>query len=189
MASNDQHTLLKTKSFSKQLGNDIYVYVRSLEERDAVVIRNLMAAKYHTFGIKGIHRIKQLYYNIIVLLKANEAKVLSELKYSNKLLQYFDELEGNDFQASEAIISSRKKQSVSLEEDLRVDFYTYEHGYSTIGLLNIREGKRATPKSGVQLFIAQAIKLLDYLNSVYSFSQFPSKQTLVDINLEDDHFF
>ena len=151
--------LLLTKPNSYSLSKLKLVHSRDNVNCDTLIVRDTWnKARLNKFGVKGIANIQNIYYGMLALLHEHRDDILPKLKYdADELVILLESLTEKDIAN---IDNWSKVEKNNVENKFQVNYI--DGKVQRIELLQIKEDE--TMVNGVRLFIAEAIKLIQYIN-------------------------
>ena len=161
----EKRYLLLKKPNSYSLSKYKLVHSREQDIVDTLIVRNTWSkANLNKFSVKGIVLIQNIFYGMLTLLCEHEDEILSTLKYddTNELVVLLESLNEKD------ILNMQKWSDVEKHNPENKFQVNYIDGLAQhIELLQADDD--GTIVNGVQLFIGETLKLIQYIVNRYDF--------------------
>ena len=177
--------ILKGETNAKCLSKSKVVYNRRGDEDDTLVFRELYpSATFDRFGVKGIEKLKWIFYFLLGIISEQQEKIKKDEDRS-RLDVLFSGLNQED--RDEMNKALREKDQFISTIKIRL---TNMETYPQVKLMQCDDQGRVT--NGIYLFVNEAVRAIRHMNTIFKFSESPSLLPLETVPIEkcqSDDFF
>ena len=177
--------ILKGETNAKCLSKSKVVYNRRGDEDDTLVFRELYpSATFDRFGVKGIEKLKWIFYFLLGIISEQQEKIKKDEDRS-RLDVLFSGLNQED--RDEMKKAMREKDQFISTIKIRL---TNMDTYPQVKLTQCDDQGRVT--NGIYLFVNEAVRAIRHMNTIFKFSESPSLLPLETVPIEkcqSDDFF
>ena len=161
----DKTSILENEANARSLAKNKLTYSRRGEEDDTLIIRDLYTyARFDHFGVKGIDQLEQIFHVILGMLSENRTTLLKRMRFGGDALrELLDGLSDEDQDGMRAALNDFKKVA-----SIKIELKKLET-CPQLELLQYNEDKSL--ENGIYLYVAEVVKLLKHMNSVFAFSK------------------
>ena len=179
----EMEDILKGEANAKCLSKSKVCYNRRGDEDDTLVFRELYPdAKYDRFGVKGIEKLKWMFYFLLGIMSEQQEKIKNDEDRS-LLDVLFSRLDQED---RDEMKKALKDQFISTIKIRLTNMYTYPQ----VKLMQCNDQGLVT--NGIYLFVNEAVRAIRHMNTIFKFSESPSLLPLETVPIEKcntDDFF
>ena len=174
--------ILKGETNAKCLSKSKVVYNRRGDEDDTLVFRELYpSATFDRFGVKGIEKLKWIFYFLLGIISEQQEKIKKDEDRS-RLDVLFSGLNQED--RDEMKKALREKDQFISTIKIRL---TNMETYPQVKLTQCDDQGRVT--NGIYLFVNEAVRAIRHMNTIFKFSESPSLETVPIEKCQSDDFF
>ena len=177
--------ILKGETNAKCLSKSKVVYNRRCDEDDTLVFRELYpSAKFDRFGVKGIEKLKWIFYFLLGIISEQQEKIKKDEDRS-RLDALFSGLNQEDRDEMKKALREKDK-FISIIKIRLTNMDTYPQ----VKLMQCDDQGRVT--NGIYLFVNEAVRAIRHMNTIFKFSESPSLLPLETVPIEkcqSDDFF
>ena len=177
--------ILKGEANAKCLSKSKVCYNRRGDEDDTLVFRELYPdAKYDRFGVKGIEKLKWIFYFLLGIISEQQEKIKKDEDRS-RLDALFSGLNQEDRDEMNKALWDKDK-FISIIKIRLTNMDTYPQ----VKLMQCDDQGRVT--NGIYLFVNEAVRAIRHMNTIFKFSESPSLLPLETVPIEKcktDDFF
>ena len=161
----EKASILENEANARSLAKNKVTYSRRGEEDDTLIIRDLYTyARFDHFGVKGIDQLEQIFHVILGMLSENRTTLLTRMRFGGDALrELLDGLSDEDQDGMRAALNDFKKVA-----SIKIELKKLET-CPQLELLQYNEDKSL--ENGIYLYVAEVVKLLKHMNSVFAFSK------------------
>ena len=178
--------ILKGETNAKCLSKSKVVYNRRGDEDDTLVFRELYpSATFDRFGVKGIEKLKWIFYFLLGIISEQQEKIKKDEDRS-RLDALFSGLNQEDRDEMKKAMRE-KDQFIPSTARIRL---TNMDTYPQVKLMQCNDQGRVT--NGIYLFVNEAVRAIRHMNTIFKFSESPSLLPLETVPIEkcqSDDFF
>ena len=178
--------ILKGETNAKCLSKSKVVYNRRGDEDDTLVFRELYpSATFDRFGVKGIEKLKWIFYFLLGIISEQQEKIKKDEDRS-RLDVLFSGLNQEDRDEMKKAMRE-KDQFIPSTARIRL---TNMDTYPQVKLMQCDDQGRVT--NGIYLFVNEAVRAIRHMNTIFKFSESPSLLPLETVPIEkcqSDDFF
>ena len=178
--------ILKGETNAKCLSKSKVVYNRRGDEDDTLVFRELYpSATFDRFGVKGIEKLKWIFYFLLGIISEQQEKIKKDEDRS-LLDTLFSGLNQEDRDEMKKAMRE-KDQFIPSTARIRL---TNMDTYPQVKLMQCDDQGRVT--NGIYLFVNEAVRAIRHMNTIFKFSESPSLLPLETVPIEkcqSDDFF
>ena len=175
--------ILKGETNAKCLSKSKVVYNRRGDEEDTLVFRELYpSAKFDRFGVKGIDKLKWIFYFVLGIMSKHQEKIKDDEDRS-RLDTLFSRLNQQD---RDEMKKALKDQFISTIKIRLTNMDTYPQ----VKLMQCNDQGSVT--NGIYLFVNEAVRAIRHMNTIFKFSESPSLMPVETVPIEkcnSDDFF
>ena len=177
--------ILKGETNAKCLSKSKVVYNRRGDEDDTLVFRELYpSAKFDRFGVKGIEKLKWIFYFLLGIMSEQQEKIAKKKDEDRSGLDaLFSRLKQED---RDEMKKALKDQFISTIKIRLTNMDTYPQ----VKLMQCNDQGSVT--NGIYLFVNEAVRAIRHMNTIFKFSESPSLLPLELVPIEkcqSDDFF
>ena len=177
--------ILKGETNAKCLSKSKVVYNRRGDEDDTLVFRELYpSATFDRFGVKGIEKLKWIFYFLLGIISEQQEKIKKDEDRS-RLDALFSGLNQEDRDEMKKALREKDK-FISIIKIRLTNMDTYPQ----VKLMQCDDQGRVT--NGIYLFVNEAVRAIRHMNTIFKFSESPSLLPLQTVPIEkcqSDDFF
>ena len=177
--------ILKGETNAKCLSKSKVVYNRRGDEDDTLVFRELYpSATFDRFGVKGIEKLKWIFYFLLGIISEQQEKIKKDEDRS-RLDALFSGLNQEDRDEMKKALREKDK-FISIIKIRLTNMDTYPQ----VKLMQCDDQGRVT--NGIYLFVNEAVRAIRHMNTIFKFSESPSLLPLETVPIEKcktDDFF
>ena len=174
--------ILKGETNAKCLSKSKVVYNRRGDEDDTLVFRELYpSATFDRFGVKGIEKLKWIFYFLLGIISEQQEKIKKDEDRS-RLDVLFSGLNQED--RDEMNKALREKDQFISTIKIRL---TNMDTYPQVKLMQCDDQGRVT--NGIYLFVNEAVRAIRHMNTIFKWSESPSLETVPIEKCKTDDFF
>ena len=177
--------ILKGETNAKCLSKSKVVYNRRGDEDDTLVFRELYpSATFDRFGVKGIEKLKWIFYFLLGIISEQQEKIKKDEDRS-RLDALFSGLNQEDRDEMKKALRE-KDQFISIIKIRLTNMDTYPQ----VKLMQCDDQGRVT--NGIYLFVNEAVRAIRHMNTIFKWSESPSLLPLETVPIEKcktDDFF
>ena len=177
--------ILKGETNAKCLSKNKVCYNRRGDEDDTLVFRELYpSATFDRFGVKGIEKLKWIFYFLLGIISEQQEKIKKDEDRS-RLDVLFSGLNQED--RDEMNKALREKDQFISTIKIRL---TNMDTYPQVKLMQCDDQGRVT--NGIYLFVNEAVRAIRHMNTIFKFSESLSLLPLATVPIEKcktDDFF
>ena len=177
--------ILKGETNAKCLSKSKVVYNRRGDEDDTLVFRELYpSATFDRFGVKGIEKLKWIFYFLLGIISEQQEKIKKDEDRS-RLDALFSGLNQEDRDEMKKALREKDK-FISIIKIRLTNMDTYPQ----VKLMQCDDQGRVT--NGIYLFVNEAVRAIRHMNTIFKFSESPSLLPLETVPIEkcqSDDFF
>ena len=175
--------ILKGETNAKCLSKSKVVYNRRGDEDDTLVFRELYpSATFDRFGVKGIEKLKWIFYFLLGIISEQQEKIKKDEDRS-RLDVLFSGLNQEDRDEMKKAMRE-KDQFIPSTARIRL---TNMDTYPQVKLMQCDDQGRVT--NGIYLFVNEAVRAIRHMNTIFKFSESPSLETVPIEKCQSDDFF
>ena len=171
---------------AKCLSKSKVVYNRRGDEDDTLVFRELYpSATFDRFGVKGIEKLKWIFYFLLGIISEQQEKIKKDEDRS-RLDVLFSGLNQEDRDEMKKAMRE-KDQFIPSTARIRL---TNMDTYPQVKLMQCNDQGRVT--NGIYLFVNEVVRAIRHMNTIFKFSESPSLLPLETVPIEkcqSDDFF
>ena len=177
--------ILKGETNAKCLSKSKVCYNRRGDEDDTLVFRELYpSATFDRFGVKGIEKLKWIFYFLLGIISEQQEKIKKDEDRS-RLDALFSGLNQEDRDEMKKALREKDK-FISIIKIRLTNMDTYPQ----VKLMQCDDQGRVT--NGIYLFVNEAVRAIRHMNTIFKFSESPSLLPLETVPIEkcqSDDFF
>ena len=175
--------ILKGETNAKCLSKSKVVYNRRGDEDDTLVFRELYpSATFDRFGVKGIEKLKWIFYFLLGIISEQQEKIKKDEDRS-LLDTLFSGLNQEDRDEMKKAMRE-KDQFIPSTARIRL---TNMDTYPQVKLMQCNDQGLVT--NGIYLFVNEAVRAIRHMNTIFKFSESPSLETVPIEKCQSDDFF
>jgi len=178
--------ILKGETNAKCLSKSKVVYNRRGDEDDTLVFRELYpSAKFDRFGVKGIEKLKWIFYFLLGIISEQQEKIKKDEDRS-RLSILFSRLNQED---RDEMKKAMRERDQFIPSTVRIGL-TNMDTYPQVKLMQCNDQGLVT--NGIYLFVNEAVRAIRHMNTIFKFSESPSLLPLETVPIEKcktDDFF
>ena len=178
--------ILKGEANAKCLSKSKVCYNRRGDEDDTLVFRELYPdAKYDRFGVKGIEKLKWMFYFLLGIMSEKQEKIKDDEDRS-RLAILFSRLNQED---RDEMKKAMRERDQFIPSTVRIGL-TNMDTYPQVKLMQCNDQGLVT--NGIYLFVNEAVRAIRHMNTIFKFSESPSLLPLETVPIEkcqSDDFF
>ena len=179
----EMEDILKGEANAKCLSKSKVCYNRRGDEDDTLVFRELYPdTKFDLFGVKGIEKLKWMFYFLLGIMSEQQEKIKNDEDRS-LLDVLFSRLDQED---RDEMKKALKDQFISTIKIRLTNMDTYPQ----VKLMQCNDQGSVT--NGIYLFVNEAVRAIRHMNTIFKFSDSPSLLPLELVPIEkcqSDDFF
>jgi len=170
--------ILKGETNAKCLSKSKVVYNRRGDEDDTLVFRELYpSATFDRFGVKGIDKLKWIFYFLLGIMSEQQEKIKKDEDRS-LLDTLFSGLNQEDRDEMKKAMRE-KDQFIPSTARIRL---TNMDTYPQVKLMQCNDQGLVT--NGIYLFVIEAVRAIRHMNTIFKFSESPSLLPLETVPIE-----
>ena len=178
--------ILKGEANAKCLSKSKVVYNRRGDEEDTLFFRELYpSAKFDRFGVKGIDKLKWIFYFVLGIMSKHQEKIKDDEDRS-RLDILFSRLNQED---RDEMKKAMRERNQFIPNTVRIGL-TNMDTYPQVKLMQCNDQGLVT--NGIYLFVNEAVRAIRHMNTIFKFSESPSLLPLETVPIEkckSDDFF
>ena len=179
--------ILKGETNAKCLSKSKVVYNRRGDEEDTLVFRELYpSAKFDRFGVKGIEKLKWIFYFLLGIMSEQQDKIAKKKDADRSGLDtLFSRLKQEDRDEMKKAMREEDQFISTIKIGL-----TNLDTYPQVKLLQYNDKGKVT--NGIYLFVNEAVRAIRHMNTIFKFSESPSLMPVETVPIEKcntDDFF
>ena len=178
--------ILKGEANAKCLSKSKVCYNRRGDEDDTLVFRELYPdAKYDRFGVKGIEKLKWMFYFLLGIMSEKQERIKDDEDRS-RLDTLFIRLNQED---RDEMKKAMRERDQFIPSTVRIGL-TNMDTYPQVKLMQCNDQGLVT--NGIYLFVNEAVRAIRHMNTIFKFSESPSLLPLETVPIEKcktDDFF
>ena len=178
--------ILKGEANAKCLSKSKVCYNRRGDEDDTLVFRELYPdAKYDRFGVKGIEKLKWIFYFLLGIMSEKQEKIKDDEDRS-RLAILFSRLNQED---RDEMKKAMRERDQFIPSTVRIGL-TNMDTYPQVKLMQCNDQGLVT--NGIYLFVNEAVRAIRHMNTIFKWSESPSLLPLETVPIEKcktDDFF
>ena len=179
--------ILKGETNAKCLSKSKVVYNRRGDEDDTLVFRELYpSAKFDRFGVKGIEKLKWIFYFLLGIMSEQQDKIAKKKDADRSGLDtLFSRLKQEDRDEMKKAMREEDQFISTIKIGL-----TNLDTYPQVKLLQYNDKGKVT--NGIYLFVNEAVRAIRHMNTIFKFSESPSLMPVETVPIEKcntDDFF
>jgi len=178
--------ILKGETNAKCLSKSKVCYNRRGDEDDTLVFRELYpSAKFDRFGVKGIEKLKWIFYFLLGIISEQQEKIKKDEDRS-RLSILFSRLNQED---RDEMKKAMRERDQFIPSTVRIGL-TNMDTYPQVKLMQCNDQGLVT--NGIYLFVNEAVRAIRHMNTIFKFSESPSLLPLETVPIEKcktDDFF
>ena len=178
--------ILKGEANAKCLSKSKVCYNRRGDEDDTLVFRELYPdAKYDRFGVKGIEKLKWMFYFLLGIMSEKQENIKDDEDRS-RLAILFSRLNQED---RDEMKKAMRERDQFIPSTVRIGL-TNMDTYPQVKLMQCNDQGLVT--NGIYLFVNEAVRAIRHMNTIFKFSESPSLLPLETVPIEKcktDDFF
>ena len=178
--------ILKGEANAKCLSKSKVCYNRRGDEDDTLVFRELYPdATFDRFGVKGIEKLKWMFYFLLFIMSEKQEKIKDDEDRS-RLAILFSRLNQED---RDEMKKAMRERDQFIPSTVRIGL-TNMDTYPQVKLMQCNDQGRVT--NGIYLFVNEAVRAIRHMNTIFKFSESLSLLPLETVPIEkcqSDDFF
>ena len=182
----EMEDILKGEANAKCLSKSKVVYNRRGDEEDTLVFRELYpSAKFDRFGVKGIDKLKWIFYFLLGIMSKHQEKIMDDEDRS-RLDILFSRLNQED---RDEMKKAMRERNQFIPNTVRIGL-TNMDTYPQVKLMQCNDQGLVT--NGIYLFVNEAVRAIRHMNTIFKFSESPSLMPVETAPIEKcntDDFF
>ena len=186
----DKKAILESEANARSLAKTKVVYSRRGDAEDTLIVRDLYtgASHFDRFGVKGVDHLERLFHVILSTLSEHRTTLLKRMRFGGDALRdLLDGLSGEDRDAMRAALKCYNDNTIL--PTIKIEMENLET-YPQLKLWQYADDKIV--KNGIYLFVGEAVKLVQHMNTVFAFSKSDCLTLIEATPIEkytDDQFF
>ena len=186
--------ILKGETNAKCLSKSKVCYNRRGDEDDTLVFRELYpSATFDRFGVKGIEKLKWIFYFLLGIISEQQEKIKKDEDRS-RLDALFSRLNQEDRDEMNKALRENDQSAPGIHTEGFISIIkirlTNMDTYPQVKLMQCDDQGRVT--NGIYLFVNEAVRAIRHMNTIFKFSESPSLLPLETVPIEkcqSDDFF
>ena len=175
--------ILKGEANAKCLSKSKVCYNRRGDEDDTLVFRELYPdATFDRFGVKGIEKLKWMFYFLLFIMSEKQEKIKDDEDRS-RLAILFSRLNQED---RDEMKKAMRERDQFIPSTVRIGL-TNMDTFPQVKLMQCNDQGLVT--NGIYLFVNEAVRAIRHMNTIFKFSESPSLETVPIEKCQSDDFF